>query len=375
MRTFEDILHPVTPAQFRAEHQDRAPLHIPAEAGSDKHRLLSWTDFNAVLNQAGLWDSDRLQVMRDQAPVPPELYCRLKQTPHGPVWRPRPDAVQALIADGASILANDMLTRTPAVHQAGVALGQAFAAEVGASVFCSFRGVPVIRTHYDLHEVFAVQTEGEKVWNLYEGRADTPIDYPDGATQDHFDRGSGRLIGTVHMKPGDVLYMPRGVYHDAVAQDQPSLHVSFTVMPLTGRAILSLLDALAVRDPAFRIWLPSAEADGGEALGARLAMLGEALARVAVSPEMRGEVAMLQRRLIPRAPMIDLPEPRPLTHYRTAGRAFPPTSIARRRAYDWMISRRRFSVEDMLAQLDFLSEDEARAALDEAEKAGAVQKA
>ena len=374
MRTFEEILHPITPERFRAEHQDRAPLHIPATARADKRHLLSWADFNALLNQSALWDSDRLQVMRDQAPVPPELYCRFKHTPTGPVWRPRPDAVQALVSSGANILANDMLTRTPALHRTGVALGEAFGAEVGASVFCSFRGSPVIRTHYDLHEVFAVQTEGEKVWNLYEGRADTPIDYPEGATQDHFERGCGRPIGTVHMKPGDVLYMPRGVYHDAVALDQPSLHVSFTVMPLTGRAILSLLDALAIQDPAFRTWLPPAEADDGAALGVRLAELAEALSRIAGSPEMLAETAMLQRRLIPRAPTIDLPEPRPLTRYRTAGRAFPPTSIARRRAYDWMISRRQFSVEDMIAQLDFLSEGEARAALDEAEKAGAVQK-
>jgi hypothetical protein len=37
---------------------------------------------------------------------------------------------------------------------------------------CSFGGVRALATHFDLHDVFAVQIEGEKVWRLYENRAD-----------------------------------------------------------------------------------------------------------------------------------------------------------------------------------------------------------
>ena len=42
-------------------------------------------------------------------------------------------------------------------------------------MYCSFKGVQAFQTHYDLHDVFAVQAEGEKTWRIYESRADAPV--------------------------------------------------------------------------------------------------------------------------------------------------------------------------------------------------------
>ena len=367
MPTLEDILHPITAAQFRAEHEGRQPLHIPAPEGSSKRELLTWDAFNGLLNQSNVWDSERLQLMRHDEAVPPEQYCRRKRAPEGLIWRPSPAKVEVFLSAGASILANDVMTLHSPITHAGVALGDALAAEVGASVFCSFKGGRAVATHYDVHDVFAVQTEGEKVWNLYEGRVIDPVGYPPGLTQADFNKDRGRLVSTVTMKPGDVLYMPRGVYHDTVTPDQASLHVSFTVMPLTGRSILSLLDGPALQDAAFRAWLPAAEADGGALLRARLA-------EIVASPAFRDEVALLQRRLMPRAPDFSLPVRKPATLYRTTGRAFPDLGPMARRACDWMIQERQFAVEDLVADMDSLSETDIRGAMAGAEQAGAVQR-
>lgn len=374
MRTLEEILHPVTPAQFHAEHEGRRPLHVPAAEGARKRELLTWEAFNGLLNQSNVWTSERLQLMRNDAAVPPEQYCRLKRTPEGHVWRPSPAKVEVFLSAGVSLLANDVLTLHSPVTRAGAALGEALAAEVGASVFCSFKGGRAVASHYDVHEVFAVQTEGEKVWNLYDGREVDPVGYPPGMTQADFDRNRGRLASTITMRPGDVLYMPRGFYHDTVTPAEPSLHVSFTVMPLTGRSILSLLDGPALQDPAFRAWLPDAGADDGALLQARLNDLAGRLAGILASPAFRDEVALLQRRLIPRAPDFTLPSRKPATLYRTTGRAFPDLGPMMRRVFDWMIEERRFAVEDLIAEMDSLSEADIRGALDGAEQAGAVQR-
>ncbi|MES2833281.1 MAG: cupin domain-containing protein [Pseudomonadota bacterium] len=374
MLSLSDLLHPITPEQFDAGFKGRKPLHIPAGEGADKRALLTWDAFNGLLDQSGMWNSERLQLMNAGVSIPPEQYCKLKPTPEGRAWRPSPAKVEFFLSAGASIVANDIMALHPPVTRAGVALGEAFAAEVGASIFCSFKGVRSLATHYDLHEIFAVQTEGEKIWNLYEGRADSPIDYPPGATQADIDRTKGRLLTTVHMKPGDVLYLPRGVYHDAVAVDQPSLHVTYTVMPLTGRILLSLLDKPAMQNAAFRAWLPAAAPDHGAGLQARLAELGAILAEIAASPAFRDEVIMVQRRLMPRAPGFGLPELKPLTLFHTTGRAFPEAGTAVRMLQDWMLGQRRFALEDMIANFDILSEAEVREALAAAEAAGAVER-
>ena len=54
-------------------------------------------------------------------------------------------------------------------------LEREFAARVAANVYCSFQGVQAFQTHFDLHDVFAFQAEGEKTWRVYEARADTPV--------------------------------------------------------------------------------------------------------------------------------------------------------------------------------------------------------
>jgi len=176
------------------------------------------------------------------------------------------------------------------------------------------------------------------------------------------------------MQAGDVLYLPRGWYHDALATDGPSLHVTFAITPLHGRTLLSLLNIEAMKDPAYRAFTPPATDDGGAALAAHLAAYGQILARIAASPAFADEVAKSQTRMTPRPPSFALPERKPITLYRTTGRSFPACPAPVRETYDWAIEERQFALEDMVAQFHSLSEQDVRAGVAAAEAAGAVQR-
>ncbi len=58
----------------------------------------------------------------------------------------------------------------------------------------------------------------------------------------------------MHLQPGDSLYIPRGVVHDAVAQgEEPSLHITLGVYPVVARDILQEMIQLAAEaDVNFR---------------------------------------------------------------------------------------------------------------------------
>lgn len=372
MRTLDEILHPMGAAEFQAAYADRKPLHVPAPPGAEKHTLLTWAAFNSLLGQTHLWDSEKLQMMHREVDVPPERYCRSRPSTQGMIWRPDPEMVELMLGAGASILANDMLTLHAPINEAGVALARAMGAHVGASVFCSFKGARVLGTHYDVHDVFAVQTEGEKVWNFYEGRVADPLDYPPGLTHADVERDRGPLAFTVTMRPGDVLYVPRGVYHDAVAVDSPSLHVSFTVKPLTGRALLGQIEAMARDHPAFRTWLPSADLEP-EAFSGAVAGLAPVLAEIVASQAFLEEAARRQRRAMPRSAAFNLPHRRALTLYRATGRPFPDDG-ANARFHEWIKTQGRFALEDMRVQFDGEAEGVVEAVVNAAEKAGAVQR-
>lgn len=376
MVTLDDILHPITPAQFLAEYDDRKPLHIPAQSDARKREVLTWAAWNGLLNQTSIWSGSSLRLMRDHQAVPIEQYCRVFQSPTGPVMQPVPGKVELFLAAGASVVGNEVSHLHPPLTAIAATLSEVYGARIGANVYCSFNGVRAFGTHYDNHHVFVFQTEGEKVWNLYQARAENPVDdLPDTAeTRVYLERTRGPVIQEVTMRPGDILYLPRGVYHDALTKDGASLHVTFSVAPLYGRILFSLLESAAMQNPAFRAYLPPAGRDGGDALGKTVAELGQYLARLTATPAFRQEVAMTQQRLAVRPSSFALPERKPITLYQTTGKAFPPAGAAVQVTYDWAIAERRFAIEDMVAQFDFVSEADVRAGVEAAIATDALRK-
>src|SRR5690606_25364738 len=83
----------------------------------------------------------------------------------------------------------------------------------------------------------------------------------------------GELLHEIVMRPGDVLYLPRGQYHEALAASDGVMHVSFGLIMPIGLDILSWLFERAMGEALFRANLPIS---GGPALAAHLDRLAEA---------------------------------------------------------------------------------------------------
>lgn len=377
MLSLDELLAPITPETFRAEYEGRKPLHIPAQGEASKRRLLPWSTFNALLNQTSIWDAARLKLQHDGDSLPAWQYCRETLTQGGVIVQPVPGKVQALMAMGASLVANEVEGLTAELSETRTMLSRAFAAQVGANVYCSFKGVQAFNTHYDLHDVFAVQTEGEKVWRLYANRAETPVGFDEEpeAARARMQATRGPLTAEIVMRPGDVLYLPRGWRHDALARDGESLHLTWSVTPLYGRVLFGLLENAAMQDPAFRAWLAPAAADGGAALAGQVADLGRRLAHLTTLPAFVEEVAMAQERLTPRLPPYALPQRSALTFYAPTGLAPPLIDGPARSAVEWALTQPRVALEDMIAQFDFIPETALREAMATLERAGALRRA
>ncbi len=374
MNSLDELLHPITPDRFMADDYGRKPLHIPAQAGAPKAALTDWAEFNGLLSQTLNWTPETLKLVMNGAGIPPEFYCEESDSQAGRMLRPSPAKVEVFLSSGASLVANDIHTLTPRLRAVSEVLGRAFSGKVGANAYLSFGGVRAFTTHFDLHEVFAVQVEGEKRWRLYENRAENPVGFPapDEDLIGWFERTRGRPMMDVLMKPGDVLYLPRGWYHDALAEPGASLHVTFSVTPLHGGALFALLERLALADPAFRAWLEPAEANGRQALRDQLADLGGRLAALAQDPRLMDEVAMAQQKLVARPPAYDLPHRKPLTGYRRTMIAPPPFTGPVAMAMQWAFGQPDFAIEDLYAQFPFVSAEAIREAVETALKGGAL---
>ena len=137
--------------------------------------VLSWRRFNEVLGLTPYWNEDTLKVYFRSRAALRENYCDTSDVRPGTKAPADPAKVKALLGVGASLIANHIHRVCPEVAAVAHLLEREFAARVAANVYCSFKGVQAFQTHFDLHDVFALQVEGEKTWHVYESRADAPV--------------------------------------------------------------------------------------------------------------------------------------------------------------------------------------------------------
>lgn len=283
------LLAPMTPEQFFTEHYDRKPLHIrgtPAKFAG----VLSWRGINRLLDMTHIWSGTSLKLVMDSQTIPPEQFCsRALGRDGAQLLQPDAKLVQGWIAKGASVVMNDVDSLTPGLASVSNALEAAGLGKAQANVYISWQSHKAFRTHYDTHDVWAVQVEGEKDWNIWEGRAEWPIPHPvfKGLPQSHHDTARGGLREVVKLRPGDLLYLPRGWYHDALAEAPASVHIAYGVHAPLGMDLLNILLERALHDPEFRKPLPRQDgsAPARFALTQRAGLLGQKLAEFTRDPK------------------------------------------------------------------------------------------
>lgn len=373
--TFADIIAPLTPEAFFRDHYGKRPVHIPASGRSRAARaVLDWAEFGALLGIQSHWTEPNIRLILNSQPITPDFYMDEAVGMVGTVRRASAAKVELFLAMGASMVANAVHEISAPVRRFGATLSDTFAGKMGANAYCSFKDIQAFNSHYDLSEIFAVHCEGEKVWRLYEGRAEEPVTPPQGPdAQQRIDRAKGRVMAEVRMRPGDLLYMPRGWYHDALASSEAALHVTYAVTPLYGRILFRLLEEEAMRDPAFRAYLPDGRAEEGRPLADRLRDLGRRIARLAESPAVRDALLDRQQALVERDAPVALPERPVLRWYAATGR---PHRLERGDAgwtlhagadvrplgrlgdaAAWALSRPAFSRQEVAARFPALPED------------------
>ncbi|MEC9268562.1 MAG: cupin domain-containing protein [Pseudomonadota bacterium] len=284
---FADIIAPVTPETFFAEYYDRKPLHIPGDAGKFGG-LMDWDILTRLLNKTAIWTNKSLMLVADRQPVPARAYCESVDDRAGnSVLQPVPEKVMEFLRQGASLVANDIDTLTPELSALADAFEAAYDAKTQVNLYCSWKQRQAFNSHFDTHDVFALHVEGEKVWRVYNTRMPHPIRHArhqnDAYAEPAHEQQRGDLLMEVTMRPGDVLYLPRGWYHDALATSGGTIHMAFGVTSVIGLDVIGALSDFAVEDEAFRMNLPRSEA-GPEALAAAIADLGDRLRSLSRDP-------------------------------------------------------------------------------------------
>lgn len=242
------LLAPISDAVFFAEHWERAPLHVQSMGGKDFTGLISTARLDALLAEQ-VFDGDSLSMARAEPRLSPEAYL----TEAGLADR---GLVARAYQQGATLILPQLQRRERPLAQLCRVLEQRFSHAVQTNIYLTPAGAQGFQTHYDTHDVLIVQVEGRKRWRLY----DAPVGAPfrgERFTPDAV--AAGEVTAELVMAPGDVLYVPRGLMHDAVNADSedPSLHITTGILVRTwADFLLEAVSEAALKSPALRAALP-----------------------------------------------------------------------------------------------------------------------
>lgn len=300
---FDALLAPFPARRFLDEVHGKQWLHI--EGSPDKvGAMLDWDVLNRLMNME-VWNHRNLLLVLDTKTIPAQAYCQQKVDRSGqPQMVPIPAQVQQYLDRGASLVLNEVETLEPAIHGLVQAFDQGLGAKCSGNAYISQQNHQAFDSHFDRTDVFALQTLGSKRWRIYEGQLDAPVVHArfTGMPPQEIQRLKGKVEAEIVTKPGDLLYLPRGRFHDALATEGPSIHLSFAVSEPKGLDYLQIVMDEAVADPKFREDLPLDEAD----LPAYFDQLADRLREVARTSRAKNRGRALRKNFAPPRPAFKL---------------------------------------------------------------------
>lgn len=160
------------------------------------------------------------------------------------------DKIGEQLREGNSLILNGLQNYIPKLNRFSQQITKELQTNNWCNVYITPSASQAFIRHYDDHDVFILQIEGQKLWKISEAL----IELPD-RTQHHkhmgFDLDALTPTHEILLSPGDLLYLPRGVVHEAVATDTMSIHITLGVTPPRVIDLVNTFTHQLMKDDAF----------------------------------------------------------------------------------------------------------------------------
>lgn len=253
IKTFADMIAPVSLDSFLGEHWGVKPLHIRRPEPDFYAQLLTKTDIDNAISSGGL-RFPAIQLAKRGMFYPPEAFTRnIRSGEELFTGVPQLDRLRAEYQAGATI-------SLPAFHRACKPLGDLvadieadFNHAVHTNIYVTPGNAAGFAPHYDGHDVFILQIAGNKHWTIH-----APV-IPLPHRSQRFDprtSESATPLLELDPAPGDMVYLPRGFVHTTSTSARFSIHVTLGITVYTWIELLSEWVQSGRNRPALRRALP-----------------------------------------------------------------------------------------------------------------------
>lgn len=240
--TTPSFLKPLTLETFFSTYWEKQPLHIDRAIAGDG-ALINLSDIESVLSSQVVYFPG-VQLTQSGKTIDVSTYTDDQNTI-------LPLRLFELHAQGATIVLSQAQKLFKPLNELCREVTRTLQMRSQANVYLSPPGNQGFNAHYDTHDVFILQASGAKTFNFYPSSVELP------SHDERFDPSAlatSQVDESISLSAGDTLYIPRGVVHDAVADDSEfSLHVTLGVYPVLMRDMLQeSIQVLSEQDSDFR---------------------------------------------------------------------------------------------------------------------------
>jgi lysine-specific demethylase/histidyl-hydroxylase NO66 len=224
------LIDPVSREEFLHDYWERRPLFVARGQPDHFADLFTFDALDALFARGDMWHPNVRVFLAGRQIQQNEFATRWaygREVHDRIVDRGK---LLALYEAGATINLLGVERTWPAVTSCSKQLEIDAGFPVHTTAFLSPPNAVNIPPHFDMTDVLVTQISGSKEWGLWEPDRTLPLNTDTSERiygRDDPRVASSRLLGRHVLRPGDTLYVPRGVLHEAITTDEMSLHLAF----------------------------------------------------------------------------------------------------------------------------------------------------
>jgi ribosomal protein L16 Arg81 hydroxylase len=251
--SLENLISPVTTREFMADYWGKSTLVVHRHDREFYRGLFCLTDLDACLLTAANRPANILHIIA--------THGSNRDTTLTPVTALSKDRLYDAYLSGDTIRLIGLEKIWPPLGLLAAGVQEAVDMNIGVNLFLTPPRSQAFPCHFDALDSLIIQLAGSKQWYIWEQTYERPLDSPRSQLLMSKIMATDEAELTLREKPlleaGDVLYLPRGFYHKAVAVDELSLHLTISFHPLTWVDFFNrALDLAALEDLEIRQDLP-----------------------------------------------------------------------------------------------------------------------
>ena len=286
------LLGSLSVGRFFSDFWESQPVLLTGSKSAVETSSISLDNVEEVLSYTLSGDSHQgLRIVRSD-----EGKLSHHSVPTDGVGRPDVFSIYRLYYDGWSIVINGIDRRWPPISGFAMDLQRELAQRIGVNLYLTPANAQGLLPHVDGHDVFVLQIEGTKNWEVFGSPTILPLENQKVDTDPAM---LGKPLLAEKLSPTQVLYIPRGFIHQAGTGTLSSIHLTIGVHSYKWRDLVrDALEGAEESDSELRQSVPPRMLSSRSGQAAARAKVADLLSAVASEPLFGEAVRKYRKRLV-----------------------------------------------------------------------------